>query len=319
MGRFIARRLVQAIPTIFGIMLITFLLTRLSPSDPVTLMLGNNPDLTEEDREEVRRSLGLNDPLPVQFVRYMADTARLDFGTSFQHKRPAIELIAERLPNSLQLSVASLLLAITISVPLGVLAGMRRGRFADQAIRAVSVFLHAVPLFFLGLLFVLFFGVGLQWFPVGSMNAVGESCVLCWDRLWHMAGPVIIGATGGIAFIPRVLRTEVLEILGQDFVRTARSKGLREGIVMSRHVFRNALIPIVTLFGGILTILLGGSVIIEQVFNWPGLGRLLFDAANQKDYPLVQASVLIGSMLLVVSYILRDLAYAWVDPRIKTA
>lgn len=318
MGRFIARRLAQAIPTIFGIMVITFVLTRLSPSDPVTIMLGNNPDLTEEDREELRQKLGLNDPLPVQFVRYMGDTARLDFGTSFSHKRPAIEVIGERLPNSLQLSIASLLLAITISVPLGIIAGMKRGRSADQAIRGLSVLLHAVPLFFLGLLFVLFFGVGLQWFPVGSMNVVGESCVFCWDRLWHMAGPVIIGATGGIAFIPRVLRTEVLEILGQDFVRTARSKGLRESVVMARHVFRNALIPIVTLFGGILTILLGGSVIIEQVFNWPGLGRLLFDAANAKDYPLVQASVLIGSFLLVISYILRDLAYAWVDPRIKT-
>lgn len=318
MGRFVARRLLQAIPTIFGIMVITFALTRLSPSDPVTIMLGNNPDLTEEDRQEVRRSLGLDDPIPVQFVRYVSDTARLDFGDSFAHKRPAIEVIAERLPNSLQLSVASLLLAVVISIPLGVIAGIRRGRAADQAIRGLSVVLHAVPLFFLGLLFVLIFGVGLRWFPVGSMNVIGETCAFCWDRLWHMAGPVIIGATGGIAFIPRVLRTEVLEILGQDFVRTARGKGLAERIVLLRHVFRNALIPIVTLFGGILTILLGGSVIIEQVFNWPGLGRLLFDAANAKDYPLVQAAVLIGSLLLVLSYILRDLAYAWVDPRIKT-
>lgn len=318
MGRFIARRLLQAIPTIFGIMVITFALTRLSPSDPVTIMLGNNPDITEEDRQELRQKLGLNDPLPVQFVRYVTEIARLDFGTSFVHKRPAIDVIAERLPNSLQLSVASLLLAVFVSVPLGVIAGITRGRFADQAIRGVSVLLHGMPAFFLGLLFVLFFGVGLRWFPVGSMNVIGETCVLCWDRFWHMAGPVIIGATGGIAFIPRVLRTEVLEILGQDFVRTARSKGLAERAVLARHVLRNALIPIVTLFGGILTILLGGSVIIEQVFNWPGLGRLLFDAANSKDYPLVQASVLIGSFLLVISYILRDLAYAWVDPRIKT-
>lgn len=318
MGRFIARRLVQAIPTIFGIMVITFALTRFSPSDPVTIMTGGNPDITEEDRAELRQKLGLNDPMPVQFARYVSEVVRFDFGNSFTHKRPAIEVIAERLPNSLQLSVASLLLAVVISIPLGIIAGVNRGRTSDQAIRGMSVLLHAVPVFFLGLMFVLIFGVGLQWFPVGSMNVVGENCVFCGDRLWHMAGPVIIGATGGIAFIPRVLRTEVLEILGQDFVRTARGKGLRENVILSRHVFRNALIPIVTLFGGILTILLGGSVIIEQVFNWPGLGRLLFDAANGKDYPMVQASVLIGSLLLVVSYILRDLAYAWVDPRIKT-
>ncbi len=319
MGRFIARRLLQAIPTIFGIMVITFALTRLSPSDPVTIMTARNPDITEEDRAELRQKLGLNDPMPVQFARYVGEVARLDFGLSFSHKRPAIEVIGERLPNSLQLSVASLLLAVLISVPLGLIAGVTRGRAADQVIRGVSVLLHGVPVFFLGLLFVLVFGIGLRWFPVGSMNTIGESCVFCADRLWHMAGPVIIGATGGIAFIPRVLRTEVLEILGQDFVRTARSKGLGERAVLVGHVLRNALIPIVTLFGGILTILLGGSVIIEQVFNWPGLGRLLFEAANSKDYPLVQASVMIGSLLLVVSFILRDLAYAWVDPRIKTS
>jgi len=318
MGRFIARRLLQAIPTIFGIMVITFALTRLSPSDPVTIMTGASADITEEDRAELRQKLGLNDPIPVQFARYVTEVARLDFGTSFSYRRPAIEVIAERLPNSLQLSLASLLLSIVVAVPLGVVAGMMRGRAADQAIRGLSVLLHAVPVFFLGLLFVLVFGVGLRWFPIGSMNVVGESCGWCLDRVWHMAGPVIIGAVGGIAFIPRVLRTEVLEILGQDFVRTARSKGLGERIVFARHVLRNALIPVVTLFGGILTILLGGSVIIEQVFNWPGLGRLIFDAANGKDYPLVQASVLIASLLLVISYTLRDLAYAWVDPRIKT-
>jgi peptide/nickel transport system permease protein len=177
--------------------------------------------------------------------------------------------------------------------------------------------LNAVPHFFLGLLFVIVLGVNLRWFPIGSMNTVGVDCGFCWDRIWHMFGPVLIAATGGIAIYPRYLRTEVLEILGQDFVRTARSKGLRERAVILAHVLRNALIPVVSLFGGILTIVLGGSVVIEQVFNWPGLGRLLFEAALAKDYPVVQASVLVASVLLLFSYILRDIAYAWVDPRIK--
>ena len=317
MGRFVLRRLAQAIPTMFGIMLLTFLLTRLSPSDPIDLMVGGVTDLTADDRVALRESYGLNRPLPFQFVDWSVSVARLDFGKSFYSHRPAIQLIGERIPNSLQLSVVALLVALAIGVPLGVISALNRGGAVDHSIRVMSVVLNAVPHFFLGLLFVLILGVTLRWFPIGSMNTVGLDCGLCWDRIWHMVGPVLVAATGGIAIYPRYLRTEVLEILGQDFVRTARSKGLRERTVIIAHVLRNALIPVVSLFGGILTIVLGGSVVIEQVFNWPGIGRLLFEAANAKDYPVVQASVLIGSALLLLSYILRDIAYAWVDPRIK--
>ena len=317
MGRFILRRLVQAVPTLFGIMLLTFTLTRLSPADPIDFIVGGVTDLTAEDREALREAYGLNRPLPFQFVDWSLSVARLDFGKSFFSHRPAIQLIGERIPNSLQLSIAALLLALAIGVPLGVISALNRGRGPDHAIRVTSVVLNAVPHFFLGLLFVIVLGVNLRWFPIGSMNTVGVDCGFCWDRIWHMAGPVLIAATGGIAIYPRYLRTEVLEILGQDFVRTARSKGLRERAVILAHVLRNALIPVVSLFGGILTIVLSGSVVIEQVFNWPGLGRLLFEAALAKDYPVVQASVLVAAVLLLFSYILRDIAYAWVDPRIK--
>lgn len=317
MGRFIARRLVQAIPTLFGIMLLTFLLTRLSPADPLDFIVGGVSDITAEDRDRLRASLGLDKPLPLQFVEFVFDVLRFDFGTSFYYKRPAIEMIAERIPNSLQLAVAGTLLAVAIGVPLGIVAAISRGSKADHGIRVLSVTLQAVPDFFLGLLFVLVLGVQLRWFPIGSMNVIGEDCGLCFDRLYHMVGPVLLYANGGIAIFPRYLRTEVLEILGQDYVRTARAKGLRERLVIVRHVLRNALIPVVTLFGGILTIVIGGSVVVEQIFTWPGIGRLLFEAALQKDYPLVQASVVIGALLLLCSYILRDIAYAWVDPRIK--
>lgn len=317
MGKFIVRRLVQAIPTIFGIMLITFLLTRLSPSDPVTLMVGPSPDITAADREALRESLGLNDPLPVQFVRWSIDVVQLDFGDSFYYHRPVLRLIGERIPNSLQLSLAGLSVSLLIGVPLGVIAALRRGRPEDHVIRVLTVLLNSIPSFFLGLLFILFLSVRLRLFPVGSMNTVGEDCTLCWDRLRHMVGPVLLIAAGGIAIFPRFLRTEMLEILSQDYIRTARAKGLRERVVIVRHALRNVLVLVVSLFGGILTIVVGGSVVVEQVFNWPGLGRLIFEAANAKDYPLLQASVLIGSFLLVLSYILRDIAYAWVDPRIK--
>ncbi len=318
MGRFIVRRLIQAIPTLFGIMLLTFLLTRLSPADPVDLMVGGVVDIRASDRDALRETLGLNRPLPVQFADWLGHAAQLDFGKSFYYHRPAIELIGERIPNSLQLSVAALLLSLLVGVPLGVIAALNRGRAVDHAIRLVSVVGHAVPAFWFGLLFVLILGVQLRWFPIGSMNALGREGDLI-DRLWHMVGPVLTLALAGIANYPRFLRTEVLEILGQDYVRTARSKGLREKAVVRAHVLRNAFIPVVTLLGGILTIIIGGSVVVEQIFTWPGLGRLLFEAALNKDYPVVQAAVVIASTLLLLSFVLRDIAYAWVDPRIKHA
>lgn len=316
MGRFIVRRLLQAIPTVFGILVITFLLTRLSPSDPIALMYANQPEVSPEQLASIREAYGLNDPLPIQFARWVGRVLTLDFGTSFFYHRPVIELLAERVPNSLQLSLAGLLVSVVVGLPLGVIAALNRGRFPDHVIRVLSVGLNAVPDFVLGLLIILFLAINLRWLPAGSMNVVGEQCTFCWDRLWHLAGPVLLAANGGIAALPRFMRAEMLEILSQDYMRTARSKGLAEKVVIARHAFRNALIPIVTIFGGVLTVLVSGSVIIEVVFNWPGLGRLIFDAANAKDYPIVQAAVLLASLLLVISYILRDLAYAWVDPRI---
>ena len=317
MGRFVARRLLQAVPTVFGVLLLTFVLTRLSPADPVTLLYAGASELTAEDRAAVRESLGLNKPLPVQFVEWAGHVLVLDFGKSFIYHRPVIEMIGERIPNSLQLSIASTLLALVVGVPLGIVAALRRGKLSDHLIRLFSVVLHGVPTFWFGLIFVLVLGVQLRWFPIGSMNSVGRSDTDILDRLWHLVGPVLTLSLAGIALYPRYLRTEILEIVRQDYVRTAHSKGLAERVVVLGHVLRNALIPIVTLFGGILTIVLSGSVVIEQVFNWPGLGRLLFEAALNKDYPMIQATVLIATMLLLVSYVLRDVAYAWVDPRVK--
>ena len=228
-----------------------------------------------------------------------------------------LDLITERIPNSLQISMLALLITVLVGVPLGVIAALRRGRIEDHAIRVLSVVGHAIPQFWLGLIFVLTLGVQARFFPIGSMNAVGVDCGLCWDRFWHLVGPVTVISIAGIANLPRILRTEVLEVISQDYVRTARSKGLRERSVIAAHILRNALIPVVTLFGAILLVFFNGSLIIERVFNWPGLGRLTFDAAVTKDYPVVQASFLISSVLLILSYLLRDIAYAWVDPRVK--
>jgi peptide/nickel transport system permease protein len=249
-------------------------------------------------------------------VSWLWHVIQLDFGNSFYYHRPVIQMIGERIPNSLQISISALLITVAIGVPLGVLAALRRGGPVDHAIRIFSVSGHAIPTFWFGLIFVLVLGVQLRWFPIGSMNVIGNDCTFCWDRIWHLIGPVAVISIGGIANLPRILRTEVLEVISQDYVRTARSKGLKEKVVISGHVLRNALIPVVTLFGGLLTIFVGGSLVIEQVFNWPGLGRLLFEGALNKDYPMVQAVTIIGGVLLLISYILRDIAYAWVDPRI---
>jgi peptide/nickel transport system permease protein len=316
MGRFILRRALQAIPTMFGILLLTFLLTRLSPSDPVTLIFGDQFNVTPEQRTELAHNLGLDDPLPVQFLKYLGKVAVLDFGNSYYYHRPVLAVIGERLPNSLQLSFAALFVGLGIGVPLGILAALTRGRPTDHAIRVVSVGGHAVPTFWFGLLFVLILGVQLRWLPVGSMNDLGKESDL-FDRFRHMIGPVLTLALGGISNYPRFVRTEMLEVLSQDYVRTAHSKGLADRIVVTRHALRNALIPLVTALGGILTILIGGAVIVEQIYNWPGLGRLFFEALVNKDFPIVQASVVIGSGLLLVSYILRDVVYVIVDPRIK--
>ncbi|MBI2325020.1 MAG: ABC transporter permease [Chloroflexi bacterium] len=317
MGRFVARRLLQAIPTMFGIMLVSFILLRVSPADPVKLMVPSDTEITEADKDRLRAAFGLDKPLPVQFIDFTVQAATLDFGKSFYYHRPARDMIFERIPNSIQPVVLGLLVGVFLGIPLGFIAALNRGRRTDHGIRVTSVVLNATPDFFLGLLFVLFLAIQFKWFPIGSMNVVGVDCTLCWDRAWHLVGPVLLYANAGIAFYPRLIRTEVLEVLGQDFVRTARAKGLRERVVMSGHVLRNALIPVVTNFGGILTIVFAGNVIVERVFNWPGLGRLFFDSLIQKDYPIIQASLVMGAGLLLISYILRDITYALIDPRIK--
>lgn len=301
----------------FGIMLVSFILLRVSPADPVKLMVPSDTEITEADKDRLRAAFGLDKPLPVQFIDFTVQAATLDFGKSFYYHRPARDMIFERIPNSIQPVVLGLLVGVFLGIPLGFIAALNRGRRTDHGIRVTSVVLNATPDFFLGLLFVLFLAIQFKWFPIGSMNVVGVDCTLCWDRAWHLVGPVLLYANAGIAFYPRLIRTEVLEVLGQDFVRTARAKGLRERVVMSGHVLRNALIPVVTNFGGILTIVFAGNVIVERVFNWPGLGRLFFDSLIQKDYPIIQASLVMGAGLLLISYILRDITYALIDPRIK--
>jgi len=196
MGRYILRRLVQAVPTLLGVLVLTFLLTRLSPADPVTLAFGGDPSVTAEDKAALRDALGLNQPLYVQFVDWISHVVRLDFGKSYFYHRPVIEMLLERVPNSLQLTAASFVVTIAIGVPLGVIAALKRGKLIDHGIRIFSVAGHAIPAFWLGLVFVLVLGVQLRWFPIGSMNAIGKDTDVL-DRLWHLVGPVLVLLSAG--------------------------------------------------------------------------------------------------------------------------
>jgi len=314
--RFVIRRLIQAVPTLFGIITLTFLISRLAPGDPIRLVTFGL-DLTGEDIERIRRNYGLDRPMYEQYIKYVWDTLRLDFGYSiiYPGQTPTSMLMA-RLPNTLMLAVVALVWQLLIGVPLGIIAALNRGKVIDQLIRFFATVGHAVPDFWMGLLFIIVFAVTLRWMPSQGVLTIGKDQWDILDRIRHIAMPSLVLAFTGIALYARLLRTEMLEVLRQDYVRTAEAKGLADRVVVVRHALRNALIPVVTSLGGILAGLISGALIIEQVFTWPGLGQFTYQAAIAKDYPVVQAGVFISSLLLVISYILRDVTYAFIDPRI---
>jgi len=312
---FILRRLVYAIPTLIGISIITFAIARLAPGDPIRLFTFGSR-ATNEDIEALRHYYGLDQPLPVQYLDWMWKLLHLDFGHSFIYNQDAAGLFIQYIPNTLQLAIVALVIQLLIGVPLGVVAALRRGRWVDNLIRVLSVVGHAVPAFWLGLVLIIVLAVQLRWLPTGGILTVGKDQWDIVDRIRHILLPAFVLSLTGIATYSRILRTETIDVLGQDFVRTAHAKGLRERTVLFVHALRNALIPVVTALGGILAGLIGGALVIEQVFSWPGIGRFTFAAAIAKDYPVVQAGVMISAVLLVISYILRDIAYAVVDPRI---
>jgi peptide/nickel transport system permease protein len=316
MGPFVIRRVIQAIPTFFGITLLAFCVLRLSPGDPVLIMFGSQ-NLRADEMASLRSAYGLDQPLPVQYVSWLGHVLTGDFGRSFLYKRPVIEMIQAALPNTLLLGGLALALTLLIGVPLGVLAARFRGSWIDQTIRIAGVTGHAIPGFWFGLLFILILSVQFRLFPVGGMLTIGKDPFDIPDRLAHLAGPVLTLSLAGIANYSRYMRTETLEVLGQDYIRTARAKGLRENLVLFVHALRNALLPLVTALGSQFAFLLSGAIVTEHIFAWPGMGRMTYEAARSKDYPIVMAVVVISSTMLLVSYILRDVAYGVVDPRVR--
>lgn len=289
---------------IFGVLCLVFFLIHLVPGDPVEVMLGESAQLA--DREALRRSLGLDQPLMTQFTQYMVNIAQLDLGTSLHSQRPIIDILIERIPATFELTFFALLVAVLIAFPLGVLAAVRKDSGWDHGAMAVSLLGVSIPNFLMGPILILVFAVWLGWFPVSGRSGLA-SLVL----------PALTLGTAMAAILSRMVRATMLEVLGEDYIRTARSKGLGPGAVIWRHALRNALLPVITLLGLQLGALLAGAVITEAVFSWPGVGQLIIEAIQRRDYPVVQACVLLISVSYVLVNTLTDLAYSWFDPRIR--
>lgn len=338
MSKYIFRRLLQMLPTLFGITTISFLLIISAPGDPVT-MVTFSPNNTPESVAALKRQLGLDQPALVQYFYWLVgndftqidvdgdgegDTPgirrgvlRGDLGQSIQYKRPVLELILERIPATLLLTVSSVIVGYVLGIPIGLFAAINHRRWFDQFSRVISVVGIALPSFWVALILIIIFSVNLGWLPMTGMRDVTRTNTTIIDTIPYMIMPVTVLSLGIIAGISRFVRASVLEVLQQDYVRTAQSKGLGDQIIWWRHVARNALIPVATLLGPALGTLLGGAVIIEQVFSWPGLGRLSVNAAFQRDYPLVMGFVLVGGVLYVLGVLLSDILYAWLDPRVQ--
>jgi peptide/nickel transport system permease protein len=315
--KYVIRRLLYAIPTLFGISVIVFLITRLAPGDPIRLYTFGALNVTEEDIQGLRLYYGLDQPLAIQYVNWISKVVRGDFGMSLIYHQPALGLLFERMGATLQLAFTALFLQLAIGIPLGVMAALRRGSWVDNVVRVFGVIGHAIPQFWLGLMAIILISVTLRLLPSQGVLTVGKDIWDIPDRIRHIIMPAFVLALAGIANYSRYLRTETLDVISQDYVRTAHAKGLAERTVIYVHALRNALIPMVTALGGLLAVLVSGALVVEQVFTWPGVGQFTYAAARAKDYPVIMAGVMVASTLLVLSYLLRDIAYAIVDPRIK--
>ncbi len=303
MSRYLLKRLWHTVYVLIGISAISFFFIHLS-GDPVMLMLP--ADASEQQIEELREQLGFNDPLLTQYIRFVTKALRGDFGQSLYYHVPAMELVLERLPASLELAVAAMILTLIIAVPIGIISAVRRGSLVDMASMLGALFGLSMPHFWLGIMLMLFFSVKLGWLPTSGRGTFA-----------HLIMPALALGLSLMAMFARLTRSVMLEILNLDYIRTARAKGLREFVVVAKHALKNALIPLITVAGMQFGFLLGGTVIIETVFAWPGLGRLVVQAIFSRDYPLVQAAVLVMAAIFVAVNLIVDILYAYLDPQIS--
>jgi peptide/nickel transport system permease protein len=340
MTRYIIRRGLQSILLMWVATIIGFTVYQLAPGGPLQF-LDDDPRQSQTDADRLQRLYGIDRSVPAQYVawafgedwlpatptwrsgRCLNDATtcshgivRLDFGRSFHYQgQPVIGLIVERMPATFLLAFSGLLLSVLIGVPLGIISALYRGRWPDNAVRVTTVLLNTVPEWWIGLLLLIVLGGYFGLVPLGGMQTIGDGSL--WDRLHHLILPATVSAIGGWIGFSRILRFEMLDVLSQDYVRTAHAKGLSPRSVIVRHVLRNALMPFVTGLGGIFLLVLSGSVLFEIVFSWPGMGRLTIDAINSRDYPLMMALFVISSFLGILGVLMVDILYSVVDPRVS--
>ena len=312
MPGYILRRILATLPVMGVVAMIVFALIRLTPGDPAAIIAGELA--SPEQLEKMRQHLGLHEPIPIQFLLWVMQLLRGDLGVSIMSGVPVSALIADRAGPSIALGATTIVFSIIVAIPLGVIAAWRQGTFLDRAVMAFSVLGFSVPVFVKGYVLILLFSIVLGWLPVQGYTPLAAGF---WPFLERLLLPTLVLSMGYIALIARITRTSVLEVMGEDYIRTARAKGVKEHIVLVRHALRNAAVPIVTIIGVGIGMLISGGVVTESVFNLPGLGRLVVEAVLARDYPVVQGLILLFSFIYILINLLVDAIYTLVDPRIR--
>jgi peptide/nickel transport system permease protein len=322
MLRYILKRLVMMLPLLLGITLISFVVIHLAPGEPTDLQTELNPEASVELKERLRSQYELDKPLYVQYGKWLSRLARLDFGDSFsQDHRPVLHKIVERLPVTIMINFLSIAVILAVAVPIGILSAIRRNSLFDR-LTTLFVFVgFATPSFWLALLLMDYLGVHLGLFPIAGLKSFGYEYLdlghKIWDMLHHLILPVFVSAFGGLAGFSRYMRSNMLEVIRQDYILTARAKGLPERLVIWKHALRNALLPVITILGLSVPGLIGGSVIFETIFAIPGMRKLFYDGVMMRDYPLIMGILVIGAILTLLGNLLADVCYALADPRIR--
>ena len=305
MKGYILKRLFHSIFVLVGISLVVFIILHLT-GDPAALLMPM--DATPEQVAQFRQEMGFNDPIVVQYWRFFKGTLRGDFGQSFRHSQPALELVMERMPATIQLTLAAMVIALLVAIPVGIISAIRRNSILDHIGMTGALLGQSTPVFWLGIMLILIFSVTIQWFPSSGRG-----------EIQHLVLPAITLGMFTMARTARMMRSSMLEVLGQEYMKTAKAKGLSPGMVILKHALKNAAIPVVTIIGMELGTLLGGAVITETIFAWPGVGRLAVQAIYNRDYPVVQAAVFLLASIFVLVNLVVDLLYTYLDPRVKLA
>lgn len=320
---FIMKRILLIIPLMFGITLVTFTVVHLAPGEPVEMQMAMNPKVGKEARERLRKFYGLDQPLHTQYFLWVNRLAHLDLGRSFSSEnRPVADKIKERLPVTLSLNLVALVIEYGLAIPIGILAAIYRNTVFDKVITVFVYLGFAVPTFWLALLLMYLFGVKLNLLPVSGLHTLGSDSYgtirYVFDLSKHLVLPILVASFGSLAGLSRYMRSSMINVIGQDYIITARAKGLPERIVVMKHALRNALLPVITLLGFSIPGLIGGSVIFETIFSIPGMGQLFFQGVMSRDYPVVMGILVIGAFLTLLGNMLADICYAFADPRIRS-